>query len=85
MESWVKKNTDLRIEAVNNGDIAGKQFCKLVLNSYYGKTVERQEDRSNFYLVKTSEDAFINNASPYVESFRVINENLSLYKSKKKM
>ena len=61
LKSWVDKNTQLRIQASEKNDPAGKQFVKLLLNSFYGKTVERIEDRSNFSFVSSSEDTFLRN------------------------
>ena len=57
----------MRIQASEKNDPAGKQFVKLLLNSFYGKTVERIEDRSNFSFVSSSEDTFLRNESVFVE------------------
>ena len=84
LKTWVDKNTALRILASEKNDPAGKQFVKLLLNSLYGKAIERVEERADFKFVSSSEDTFLKNESIFVEGYKIINENLTLFKSKKK-
>ena len=84
LKSWVDLNTQMRILASINNDPAGKEFVKLLLNSLYGKSVERLEDRSNFTFVWRSEDTFKINKSVFGEGYKIINKSLALFKSRKK-
>ena len=54
---WIKKyinfNNEKRMNAVNDFE---KDFLKLMINSFYGKTMENLRKRINVRLVNKAED-----------------------------
>ena len=53
MKKYIDFNTEKRMNAVNDFE---KDFFKLMINSFYGKTMETVRKRINVRLVKKAED-----------------------------
>ena len=51
MKPYIDLNTELRREAVQNGDKVGKDLFKLFNNAVFGKTMENLRNRINFEVV----------------------------------
>ena len=73
MEPYIRKNTDLRKVATN---AFGKDFCKLMNNSVFGKTIENIRKRQNVILVDNKDMANKLSSKPNFERSTIFDENL---------
>jgi hypothetical protein len=76
---YIEFNTDKRKAATSNFE---KDFYKLLNNSLFGKTMESLRKRINVKLVTEQIQAERCVANPAFESFRIINENITMVKSR---
>ena len=53
---WLKKYVDFNTEKRKNPNIFGKNFFKLMINSFFGKTVEKLRKRKNLELINNGKD-----------------------------
>ena len=80
MKPYIDKNTNLRAMAKNNFE---KDYCKLMNNSVFGKTMENLRNRVDVRLVNTKEKLRKLVAKPNFKSRKIFNENLvSVHMSK---
>ena len=73
MRPYIEMNTNLRTKAKNNFE---KDFCKLMNNSVFGKTMENIRNRVNIKLVNTEEKLKKLIAKPNFRSRKIFSENL---------
>ena len=73
MEPYIRKNTDLRKIATNAFE---KDFCKLMNNSVFGKTIENIRKRQNVILVDNKDLALKLSSKPNFERSTIFDENL---------
>jgi len=64
MKPYIDLNTELRREAVQNGDKVGKDLFKLFNNAVFGKTMENLRNRINFEVVTLRKIALKRIAKP---------------------
>ena len=76
---YIDFNTQKRKAASSNFE---KDFYKLLNNSLFGKTMESLRKRINVKLVTEQIQAERCVANPVCESFRIINENITMVKSR---
>ena len=80
MEPYIRKNTDLRKLANNCFE---KDFCKLMNNSVFGKTIENIRKRQNVILVDDKAFALKLSSKPNFERATIFDENLIACRMKK--
>ena len=73
METYIRKNTDLRKTASNAFE---KDFFKLMNNSVFGKTIENIRKRQNVVIVDNKKLAIILSSKPNFERTTIFDENL---------
>ncbi|CAH3172097.1 unnamed protein product, partial [Porites evermanni] len=73
MEPYIRKNTELRMRAVNNFE---KDFFKLMNNSVFGKTIENIRKRQNIILVDNRKKAAKLTSRPNFERATIFDRNL---------
>lgn len=84
MKDWIDRCTRGRVQAVQEGNILKKSFYKLVINSVFGKTIERQSSQRQFELVNNREDALSYASNPRVLKKTFISSDLLLIELQKK-
>ena len=80
MESYIRKNTELRKTAANRFE---KDFFKLMNNSVFGKTIENIRKRQNITLVDNREKAVKLSSRPNFERATIFDRNLIAIHMKK--
>ena len=80
MEPYIRKNTDLRKEAKNAFE---KDFCKLMNNSVFGKTIENIRKRQNVKLVDDRKKAVKLTSKPNFDRAKIFDEHLVTVHMKK--
>ena len=80
MESYIRKNTDLRKEAKN---AFSKDFFKLMNNSFFGKTFENIRKRQNVILVDDRKKALKLTSKPNFDRATIFDEHLVAVHMKK--
>ena len=73
MESYIRKNTELRKTAANSFE---KDFFKLMNNSVFGKTIENIRKRQNVFLVDNRAKALKLTSRPNFERATIFDKNL---------
>ena len=73
MESYIRKNTELRKTAANSFE---KDFFKLMNNSVFGKTIENIRKRQNILLVDNREKAAKLTCRPNFDRATIFDRNL---------
>ena len=73
MESYIRKNTELRKTAANSFE---KDFFKLMNNSVFGKTIENIRKRQNILLVDNHAKAVKLTSQPNFDRATIFDENL---------
>ena len=76
MKAYIDLNTELRKEAVRNGDKVGKDLFKLFNNAIFGKTCENIRKHINFELVTSKKIARKRIAKPYFKSAKIFRHDL---------
>jgi hypothetical protein len=82
LKDYIDFNTKMRSVSKNAFE---KNFFKLMNNSIYEKTMENLRKRVNVKLVSSKDDLLKLVASPCFQSHRIMNENLIVVKSMKKV
>ena len=80
MEPYIRKNTNLRKDAKNAFE---KDFCKLMNNSVFGKTIENIRKRQNVILVDDRKLANKLSSKPNFDRATIFGENLVAVHMKK--
>ena len=73
MESYIRKNTELRMRASNNFE---KDFFKLMNNSVFGKTIENIRKRQNIYLIDNRKKAVKLSSKPNFDRCTIFDKHL---------
>ena len=73
MESYIRKNTELRKCAANSFE---KDFFKLMNNSVFGKTIENIRKRQNIHLVDNRKTAISLSNKPNYDRCTIFDKNL---------
>ena len=73
MESYIRKNTELRKCAANNFE---KDFFKLMNNSVFGKTIENIRKRQNIHLIDNRKQALKLSSKPNFDRCTIFDRNL---------
>ena len=76
MKPYIDLNTELRKEAVRNGDKVGKDLYKLFNNAVFRKTMENLRKRSNFEVVTSRKIALKRIAKPNFQRAKKFREDL---------
>ena len=77
---YITKNTELRKAATNSFE---KDFCKLMNNSWFGKTIEKVRKRQNVVLIDNKKQALKLSSKPNFERLTIFDLNLIACKMKK--
>ncbi|CAH3181174.1 unnamed protein product, partial [Porites evermanni] len=80
MESYIRKNTELRKTAANNFE---KDFFKLMNNSVFGKTIENIRKRQNIHLIDNRKKAVKLSSRPNFDRCTIFDRNLIAVHMKK--
>ena len=80
MESYIRKNTELRKAATNSFE---KDFFKLMNNSVFGKTIENIRKRQNVHLIDNREKAIKLSSRPNFDRITIFDKNLIAIHMKK--
>ena len=80
METYIRKNTELRKTAANSFE---KDFFKLMNNSVFGKTIENIRKRQNITLVDNREKAVKLSSRPNFGRATIFDQNLIAIHMKK--
>ena len=83
MEPYIRKNTNLRIEAYKAKNKFEEVFFKLMNNSVYGKTIENIRKRQNVELVDNRKKALKYSSKPNYDRVTIFDENLIAVHMKK--
>ena len=83
MEPYIRKNTNLRIEAYKAKNKFEEEFFKLMNNSVYGKTIENIRKRQNVELVDDRKKALKYSSKPNFDRATIFDENLVAIHMKK--
>ena len=83
MEPYIRKNTNLRIEAFKAKNKFEEEFFKLMNNSVYGKTIENIRKRQNVTLVDDRKKALKLSSKPNFDRITIFDENLVAIHMKK--
>ena len=83
MEPYIRKNTNLRIEACKAKNKFEEEFFKLMNNSVYGKTIENIRKRQNIELVDDRKKALKLSSKPNFDRATIFDENLVAIHMKK--
>ena len=83
MEPYIRKNTNLRIEAFKAKNKFEEEFFKLMNNSVYGKTIENIRKRQNVTLVDDRKKALKLTTKPNFDRVTIFDENLVAIHMKK--
>ena len=73
MESYIRKNTELRMRATNSFE---KDFFKLMNNSVFGKTIENIRKRQNIHLIDNRRQALKLSSKPNFDRCTIFDRNL---------
>ena len=73
MESYIRKNTDLRKLATSSFE---KDFFKLMNNSVFSKTIENIRKRQNVILIDNKDMAYKLSSKPNFDRLTIFDENL---------
>ena len=73
METYIRKNTELRMCAANNFE---KDFFKLMNNSVFGKTIENIRKRQNIILIDDRKKALKLSSRPNFDRCTIFDKNL---------
>ena len=73
MESYIRKNTELRMSATNSFE---KDFFKLMNNSVFGKTIENIRKRQNINLIDNRKQALKLSSKPNFYRCTIFDRNL---------
>ena len=73
MESYIRKNTELRKKAANNFE---KDFFKLMNNSVFGKTIENIRKRQNIHLIDDRKKALKLSSRPNFDRCTIFDKHL---------
>ena len=80
MESYMRKNTELRMRANNSFE---KDFFKLMNNSVFGKTIENIRKRQNIHLIDNRKQALKLSSKPNFDRCTIFDRNLIAVHMKK--
>ena len=80
MESYIRKNTELRKTASNSFE---KDFFKLMNNSVFGKTIENIRKRQNVFVIDNRKKASKLTCRPNFDRLTIFDENLIAVHMKK--
>ena len=80
MESYIRKNTELRKTASNSFE---KDFFKLMNNSVFGKTIENIRKRQNVFIIDKRKKASKLTCRPNFDRLTIFDENLIAVHMKK--
>ena len=80
METYIRKNTELRMQASNNFE---KDFFKLMNNSVFGKTIENIRKRQNIELVDNRKKTVKLTSRPNFDRCTIFDRNLIAVHMKK--
>ena len=83
MEPYIRKNTNLRIEAYEAKNKFEEEFFKLMNNSVYGKTIENIRKRQNVELVDNRKKTLKYSSKPNFDRVTIFDENLIAVHMKK--
>ena len=83
MEPYIRKNTNLRIEAYKAKNKFEEEFFKLMNNSVYGKTIENIRKRQNVELIDDRKKALKLSSKPNFDRATIFDENLVAIHMKK--
>lgn len=73
LASYIDFNTLKRQQSTSE---FGKSFYKLMINSYFGKTMESVRKRRNIVLIRTEGEHRFQTSKPSFRRFKIFNENL---------